>query len=213
VSLVQQTPLDIVLGDVLLTGEKLVALLEFKREANRDGRWKERSKMLKIEAFLKCPEFQELRDTSRQIHFYVETKDILEKDVETKEILEKGFSRVLPYLELQTDDRGITLGQLVEDLVSRARSACLPAEMRKEPCQRYLNLVCSSQGHSYHASPGLLVGVRGDGRIAFAPVDDIRDLGTTLADLQSYQITLARDARNLRLRQSISQTPRQRLAR
>ena len=53
VSLAQQTPLDIVLGDVVLTGPKAVALLEFKREANRDGRWKERSKLEKIEAFLK----------------------------------------------------------------------------------------------------------------------------------------------------------------
>jgi len=67
VNLLQQCPLDIVLGDVLLTGLKAVALLEFKREANWKGRWKERSKLLKIEAFLKCPEYQTLRDTSRHV--------------------------------------------------------------------------------------------------------------------------------------------------
>jgi hypothetical protein len=74
VHLTQQTPLDKVLGDVMLagqtsgqTGQKSVALLEFKREASREGRWKERSKLLKIEAFLKCPEYQTLRDTSRHV--------------------------------------------------------------------------------------------------------------------------------------------------
>jgi hypothetical protein len=191
VSLVQQTPLDIVLGDVLLTSQKSVALLEFKREASREGRWKERSKLLKIEASLKDPEFHELRDTSRQIHFYVETKDILDP----------GFSRVLPYLDLGTDDRGRTLEELIEDLVSHASSApvCI------EACQLYLNLVCSSQGYSYHASPGLLVGVGAGGRIAFASVDDIRDLRNTLAAIQAHQITLAREMRDLRLRESISQ--------
>jgi hypothetical protein len=45
-------------------------------------------KLRKIEALLEGPEFLELRTTSREIHFYVETGDVLED----------GFSRVLPYL-------------------------------------------------------------------------------------------------------------------
>jgi hypothetical protein len=65
VHLTQQTPLDIVLGDVLLTGPRAVALLEFKRAAAR--RSKERSKLVKIEDALKRPEFRDLRDTSLQM--------------------------------------------------------------------------------------------------------------------------------------------------
>jgi hypothetical protein len=53
------------------------------------------------------------------------------------------------------------------------------------------DLVDRLQGYTYHASPGLLVGVGADGRIAFASVDDIRDLRNTLAAIQAHQITLA----------------------
>jgi hypothetical protein len=64
------------------------------------------------------------------------------------------------------------------------------------------------------------VGVGADGRIAFAQVEDIRDLRTTFAAIREHEITLAREitlerTRDLRLRhvQSISRTPRQGLAR
>jgi hypothetical protein len=213
VNQIQQTPIDFVLGDVLLVGPRAVALLEFKREANWEGRRKEGDKLLKIETVLKHPKFEELRDTSRQIHFYVETSD-----------LEEGLeSRVLPYLDLRTDDRMSGLEQLIDNLASQAMSAPALTETDKKACQRYLKLVCRCQGrngHSYHASPGLLVGVRGDGRIAFVTVDDIRDLQKTFAAIQAYENKLAREitfklAQDIRLRhaQSISRTHRQSLTR
>ena len=211
VNLLQQTPLDIVLGDVLLTGPRTVALLEFKRAAGRHS--KERKKLMKIERQLEHPEFQALRNISRQIHFYVETEDILKKN----------FSRVLPYLDLMTDQRRSCLEQLVGDLAYRARSAHELPETYKRDCQRYLELVCLSQGRSYPASPGLLVGVGEDGQIAFAPVDDILDLQTTIAAIQTQQIIREQEiirmkielTRQLRHRhvQSRSQTPRQGLER
>jgi hypothetical protein len=218
VSLLQQTPLDIVLGDVLLTGPRAVALLEFKRAADKG--WKERSKLVKIEALLKRPEFQKLRKTSRQIHFYVETGDILEE----------GFSqvlpsRVLPYLDLRTNDEGRRLQQLIDDLAFRARSDPMLTETDRKACQRYFNLICKSQGRSYHASPGLLVGVRGDGGIAFAPVSDIRDLQSTFAAIRAQEIIRERQINrerqiiqerlreDLRLHRSISRTLRQSLTR
>jgi hypothetical protein len=70
---------ELSLGDVLLAGPRAGALLEFEREANWKGRWKEHSKLLKIEDVLEHPKFENLRDTSKQIHFYVETSDILEE--------------------------------------------------------------------------------------------------------------------------------------
>jgi hypothetical protein len=97
---------ELSLGDVLLAGPRAVALLEFKREANWKGRWKEHSKLLKIEDVLEHPKFENLRDTPKQIHFYVETRDILE---------EGSKSRVLPYLELRTDDRRSNLEQLIDN--------------------------------------------------------------------------------------------------
>ena len=208
VNQIQQTPIDFVLGDVLV-GPRVVALLEFKREANWEGHRKEQSKLLKIETVLKHPKFEKLRDTSRQMHFYIETSD-----------LEQGFkSRVLPYLDLGTDDRRSGLEQLIDNLASRAMSAPALTEKGTKACQRYLKLVCRCQGrngHSYHASPGLLVGVDGDGRIRSATVDDIRHLQNTFAAIEAFQNKLAREntlkiAEAIRLGQvpSISRTQRQ----
>jgi hypothetical protein len=104
VHLMQQTPLDIVLGDVLLAGPRSFALLEFKRTADR--RKKERGKLVALEALLRQSKFRALRATSRHMHFYVETSDILEE----------GFSRVPPYLDFLTDDRGGSQEQLIDDL-------------------------------------------------------------------------------------------------
>jgi hypothetical protein len=180
----QQTPLDRVFSDVLLTGLKLVALLEFKRAAAKIT--KERSKLRKINRFLKFPEHRELTQTSRQIHFFVETQDKLEE----------GFlkSRVLPYLDLdlRTNDQDRTLETLIDELVLAATSASKLPEMQIENYQNYLNLVCDSQGLSYNPSPGLLVGVRGDGQIAFAEVPDIRDLRNTNQSIQRYQLKMDR---------------------
>jgi hypothetical protein len=123
VNQIQQTPIDFVLGDVLLVGPRAVALLEFKREADR--RTKEAEKLVQIEALLERPRFQVLQKTSRQIHFYVETSDILE---------EEGFrSRVLPYLDLRTDDRRSCLEQLIDNLALHAMSAPALTEMDRMP--------------------------------------------------------------------------------
>ena len=199
VHLTQQTPLDRVLGDVLLNGLKLVALLEFKRAAAR--RSKERSNLRKINRFLQLPEYRELKQTSRRIHYYVETTDKLE---------EGSFSRVLPYLDLdlRTHDQERTLEKLIDDLVLDATSASPLPEMQIEKYQDYLNLVCDSRGLSYNSSPGLLVGVRGDGQIAFAEVPDIRDLRTTYQNIERYQQTLEQEYRERRV-QKLSETHRQ----
>jgi hypothetical protein len=141
VNLLQQTPLDRVLGDVLLIGPRAVALLEFKRAANRCS--KERSKLMKIEHQLEDPEFRVLRDISRQIHFYVETGDILNEN----------FSRVLPYLDLKTDHRRSCLEQLVDNLANRARSAHELPKTYVRDCQRYLELVCLSQDRRSYPHP------------------------------------------------------------
>jgi len=204
--LTQQTPLDRVLGDVLLSGLKLVALLEFKRAAAKLT--KERSNLRKINRFLQLPEYRELTQTSRRIHFYVETRDKLEEGILS--------SQVLPYLDLEvrTNDRKRTLEKLIDEIVLTATSASKLPEMQIQKYQNYLNLVCDSRGLSYNSSPGLLVGVRGDGQIAFAEVPDIRDLRTTNQNIERYQWTLERRmtlARTQEYRQSRVLTRRQTL--
>jgi hypothetical protein len=84
--------------------------------------------------------------------------------------------------------------------------------MQIEKYQNYLNLVCDSRGLSYNSSPGLLVGVRGDGQIDFAVVPDLRDLRTTYQNIERYQQTLDHKmthARTQEYRESRVQTHRQ----
>jgi hypothetical protein len=189
VHLLQQTPLDMVLGDVLLAGPRSVALLEFKRAADR--RLKERDKLLKLNALLEHPSFQTLRDTSRNMHFYIETRDVLDA----------GFSRVLPYLDLTMGGGGSSLEEFISDMVSRATCSRALVEAQIVACQRYLELVCVCQGRTYNPSPGLLLGVDGDGRIAFAPVDDVRDLRSTFAAIRDRDIARHQDIIRVRARE------------
>ncbi len=179
VHLMQQTPLDVVLGDVLLAGPRSIALLEFKRAADR--RSKESRKLVALAALLRNATFSALQDISRDMHFYVETSDVMEK----------GFSRVLPYLDLSMNDTGSTLEQLIDELASRARSGIAMSQAQMEACQRYLELVCICKGRSYRASPGILIGVGGDGRIAFAPLEDVRDIQSTFGAIRAQEIALA----------------------
>jgi hypothetical protein len=191
--LMQQTPLDIVLGDVLLAGPRAVALLEFKRAADR--RSKERGKLAKLNALLENATFKVLQDTSRRIHFYVETEDLVEQ----------GCSRVLPYLDLSTDDLGGTLEELMDDLASRASGAPELSSPQIDACQRYLELVCVCQGRSYRPSPGILIGVGGDGKIAFAPLDDVRNLRSTFGAIRTQEMRLAQEIDRMRIERTRQQ--------
>lgn len=207
VHLTQQTPLDRVLGDVLLNGLKLVALLEFKRVAARLT--KERSNLRKINRLLQLPEYRELTQTSRRIHFFVETRDKVDEGMLK--------SQVLPYLDfdLRTNDQERTLEKLIDELVLAATSDFKLTEMQIEKYQDYLDLVCDSRGLSYNSSPGLLVGVRGDGQVAFAEVPDIRDLRSTNHNIERYQQTINRQMtfeRTQEYRQSRALTARRTLS-
>ena len=53
VNLLQQTPLDTSLGDVLLAKARVVRLIEFKREANKDR--KERARVPAPRESVECP--------------------------------------------------------------------------------------------------------------------------------------------------------------
>jgi hypothetical protein len=76
-----------------------------------------------------------------------------------------------------------------------------------EACQRYLELVGICQGKTYNPSPGLLVGVDGNGGVAFAPLDDIRDLRSTFAAIRVKELARHRDlalARTVELKRGLA---------
>lgn len=138
--------------------------------------------MLSLEGLLSEPKYRCLVQTSREVHFYLETDDKLHEH----------FSRVRPYLDLMEAKQGETLERFIKMMADRASSAPALSAEWTIACQRYLELVCLCQGRTYQRSPSLLVGVDGHGHIAFAPVDDVRDLKSTFAAIRQQELARQR---------------------
>lgn len=85
INLLQQTPADTLLGDLLLEFPGVVRLIEFKAEDNRES--KELSRHRKLSAALAGN--IELQAISRDVHWYVETAASAEHGV---------TARIVPYL-------------------------------------------------------------------------------------------------------------------
>jgi hypothetical protein len=71
IELLQQTPLDTSLGDLLIASSRFVRLIEFKRELNKDD--KEFAKLEMLRRALRAPAISHLVSLSRKVHWYVAT--------------------------------------------------------------------------------------------------------------------------------------------
>jgi hypothetical protein len=71
VELTQQTPLDPLLGDLLIANARLVRLIEFKRELNRSP--KEQGKLVVLKRLLLTEAYSHLESISRKNHWFVLT--------------------------------------------------------------------------------------------------------------------------------------------
>ena len=71
--LTQQTKWDQCVGDVLMELGGTIRILEFKRATNKSA--KERAKARQLACALQDSSLAHLEAVSRQIHWYVETKD------------------------------------------------------------------------------------------------------------------------------------------
>lgn len=70
-SLLQQTPLDTRLGDVLVFNSSFFRVIEFKRASNDAA--KELQKLESLSVALGVPKLKALTDVSRRIHWYVKS--------------------------------------------------------------------------------------------------------------------------------------------
>ena len=166
VNLLQQTPLDRPLGDVLLEFPGTTRLLEFKRRSA--DMTKEHNKHFVLNAALRRR--SDLRRISEQIHWYIEIVPSADAFV------------ARPYLKLR--DRGSTgldFTGLLDGLIASAlSSACgQPTELLLE----YLEAVGTFAGGHTGTSSGMLLHVGSSGGVRYVMVDDIRDLRRTQAEL------------------------------
>ncbi len=167
VNLLQQTPVDKELGDVLLTFPGLVRLIEFKMKGASLKKEKLRHQALSIAL---RGENGMLVETSKSVHWYVELSAQSEKA--------PLISRVVPYLDAFSDSGSLRPGSIEEMVEQTARQAVLEVDpLSRLQARAYLDLVRLTLGSGKPAGAGgLLLVMDGNGGMHFAEVQDIVDL-------------------------------------
>jgi hypothetical protein len=133
VNLLQQTPADRLLGDVLLANAGTCRLIEFKR-AGKLTRKEMRKLAVLRDGLEKSGSREEAEELSRQIHWYVEIR-------EPRVIGQAVVTRACPYLDFSDDPSFIGLNEFA---FVAAEEACdeEPDLAMRENCNRYVKWVC-----------------------------------------------------------------------
>lgn len=173
VNLLQQTPFDKSIGDVLLQGARVLRIIEFKRAKNDDA--KEASKLLHLRRTLSLPENRDLVGISRKVHWFIKSRG--------------GDNRldiqIVPYLDFMLPQQAETdLQRFIEEIIEAAHSSLDHAEHYA----RYLKVVAYSQGSISGSSGGLIVCINEEGKVSYVVVDDLRDLRLTLSKLHEFYL-------------------------
>ena len=170
VNLLQQTPLDQRLGDVVIANMQIFRLIEFKRSANNSR--KELIKWRALSDALELKNSYDLTVLSRKIHWYVNS--------DFREATSKGTSsiQVFSYLDSINQTQSISLSDFVDQTAEEAVTGNLDSQ-DVWWCKRYVELVASIFGDVSGASGCLLLMVTGSGQLTYVAVDDIGDLVKT----------------------------------
>lgn len=168
VNLLQQTPEDKALGDVLLSFPGTLRLIEFKSAVNRSG--KEEARFRKLSSALECREG--LREVSHRIHWYVETTPDVPAGVKTY------FSSYLSALS-QPVRQAEPLN--LERFISQITRTIFSAQAEDpEAVGNYLKLVRWCQGVDQESGAGALIVVcDGKGNLRYAELKNIMELSMT----------------------------------
>lgn len=165
-SLLQQTPADTILGDVLAEFSGTVLLYEFKRSRGKDA--KEHSKARDLRILMNHS--PDLEAVSRAVHWYVVSQPATAKT--------EPQIHLLPYLDIGTDANAACqpLSQYVNELAELIANKDRP-RIDRERIKAYLRQVAALSKGDQGAVGGMLVAVDSQGAIRYVVVDDIRDLG------------------------------------
>ncbi len=186
VSLLQQTPEDKALGDVLLEFPGTLRLIEFKAQGNHST--KERRRHSKLSTILKGKqEFrniscrrQEMLTISRRVHWYVETAPSPLKGVEA------FFS---PYLN--AFDTGKPAKQLfaLEKYIESVADDVVTSRSDERDVQEkeYLKLVRWCQGVGETGAGALIVIVGAGGGMEFVALEDLMALNMSYGKWVTYR--------------------------
>lgn len=162
INLLQQTPLDHLLGDVYLAYPGAIRIIEFKRVSNHSV--KESGKLQHLQGALKGSPL--LEQVSRTVHWYI--------------VSDQGplawTTAVRPYLDLEKQGvAGVTLNTFIERMVAHALDADQP-EFPPETIADYLAQVAKYAGTKGTSSSGLVVLLTKDGVLRHLQIDNVLDL-------------------------------------
>lgn len=163
VNLLQQTPADKLLGDLLLTFPGAVRLIEFKTEDNESSKELARHRILSSAVDGDAT----MQATSRRVHWYVETATSQTHGV---------IARIVPYLDAfpRTKTKRDLLSVYIERLARELTTEYSP-EQRAEDAQ-YLAKVRYTQGSGAVGTGGLIFVADANGMFHYAQLLDIMEL-------------------------------------
>ncbi|WP_349745929.1 hypothetical protein [Pseudomonas frederiksbergensis] len=167
VNLLQQTPADRELADVLLSFPGVVRLIEFKMKGARLTKERIRHRLLMAAL---SGENQAMVETSRSLHWYVE---VAANDTDIPLV-----SRAVPYLDaFDSESLALTAGsleRLVEQTACEAVRGLDP--VMRERSEIYLRFLRSIQADDPVDAGGVLLVMGASGAMHFAQLRDICDL-------------------------------------
>lgn len=175
VSLLQQTPEDKALGDVLIAFPGTLRLIEFKAKGNRSGKEADRYQTLSIA----INDDHEVQNISRRVHWYVETRPS-SNGVETFFSPYIDAFKTKPY-KYQTNLLERFIETIADDVFS---SEC---QERSQMEKDYLKLVRWCQGVGETGAGALIVIVGSGGKLDFVALEDLIELNMSYSQWMAYQ--------------------------
>lgn len=162
VNLLQQTPADKELGDVLLEFPGTVRLIEFKQLSNKSE--KERARYNQLNAAIGNNE--KMLRLSKSIHWFIETTPNNKTFV----------SRIVPYLDAYSDikDRRHTLEQFISSIAEEAVNK--QTKFLNKDLKHYLSFISKCQGSGKVGTGGLLLVINAEGCLRFVELTDMMEL-------------------------------------
>ncbi|MBB6183543.1 hypothetical protein [Oleiagrimonas soli] len=172
VNLLQQTPADTLLGDVLMTFPGMSRLIEFKRK----GAVLNKETVRHVTLTKALEDKSALQRVSRRMHLYLEFSET-EPDA--------ASIKVTSYLDAFSSDDALTqtmagcIEKFASDVSESARMEPAVRAAQREEEAFYLKLVRSLQGEGSIGSGGMLLMSDAEGRLAYAYLEDLSALRMT----------------------------------
>lgn len=165
VNLLQQTPADTLLGDMLLQFPGVVRLIEFKMHHNRSDKEQERHERLS-EHLQRHPD-REL--VSRRVHWFIENTP--------SSIPGQAFtSHIVPYLDAFAPRAHSHDGRLETWIANLATTVMSQHGEQQDEAQSYLNWLRRLQGKGEVGTGGVVLVANANGGVHYVQLIDFMDL-------------------------------------